>query len=311
LYGWDGDNLAWESRAPQQEGEAGRTIHYVFKPGTFIPVAQAMTNHSINLMGLPDYDENYSLEDDPLWNRSVVSPPIDVLTWYQCDHLGTPLELTDQNGDVVWSAQYKAWGEIREDLSHWGKQKGIANPVRFQGQYHDHETGLHYNRYRYYDPMVGRFISQDPISYAGGLNLYFYGDNPVVLIDPLGLAGHKVGANTAGQDVLARGVHVNVNGAGLPPAGGHIALKPNAEGTHVVLEPADKATRAMPNSQWGKACECVSRYLDKPSNVDRLTKAAQAGVDANPNSARVSELKQIGSILGGHHAAGTNPLGRK
>ncbi len=311
LYGWDGDNLAWESRAAQQDREAGRTIHYVFEPGTFIPVAQAMTNHSINLMGLPDYDEDYSLEDDPLWNRSVVSPPIDVLTWYQCDHLGTPQELTDQNGDVVWSAQYKAWGEIREDRSQWAKQQGIANPIRFQGQYHDHETGLHYNRYRYYDPMVGRFISQDPISYAGGLNLYFYGDNPVVLIDPLGLAGHKVGANTAGQDVLARGVHVNVNGAGLPPAGGHIALKPNAEGTHVVLEPADKATRAMPNSQWGKACECVSRYLDKPSNVDRLTKAAQAGVDANPNSARVPELKQIGSILGGHHAAGTNPLGRK
>nr|WP_257011215.1 RHS repeat-associated core domain-containing protein [Pseudomonas lundensis] len=40
--------------------------------------------------------------------------------------------------------------------------------IRFQGQYYDHEKGLHYNRYRYYDPRAGRFVSKDPISYAGG-----------------------------------------------------------------------------------------------------------------------------------------------
>ncbi|MBC3478932.1 MULTISPECIES: RHS repeat-associated core domain-containing protein, partial [Pseudomonas] len=57
-----------------------------------------------------------------------------------------------------------------------------------QGQYHDHETGLHYNRYRYYDPRVGRFVSQDPISYGGGLNLFAYAPNPIFWIDPFGLA---------------------------------------------------------------------------------------------------------------------------
>ena len=56
------------------------------------------------------------------------------------------------------------------------------------GEYYRHETGLHYNRYRYYDPRVGRFVSKDPISYAGGLNLYAYAPNPVEWIDPLGLA---------------------------------------------------------------------------------------------------------------------------
>jgi RHS repeat-associated protein len=311
LYGWDGDNLAWESSPAQVDGGPGRTVHYVFEPGTFIPVAQAVRHAPIRLMGQPDYSGEYSLKDDPLWNYKAKALPFDALAWYQCDHLGTPQELTDQQGNMAWSAQYKAWGQVTEQRSEWSRQHGVTNPIRFQGQYHDHETGLHYNRYRYYDPGVGRFISKDPIGYTGGLNLYFYGDNPVGLIDPLGLAGHKVGANTAGQDVLARGVHVNVNGSGLPPAGGHIALKPNAEGTHVVLEPADKATRAMPDSQWGKACECVLKYLDKPGNVDRLTKAAQAGVDANPNSARVPELKQVGTILSRHHAAGTNPVARK
>ena len=55
-------------------------------------------------------------------------------------------------------------------------------------QYHDHETGLHYNRYRYYDSRVGLFISKDPISYAGGLNLYAYAPNPTGWVDPLGLS---------------------------------------------------------------------------------------------------------------------------
>ena len=61
-------------------------------------------------------------------------------------------------------------------------------PLRFQGQYFDAETGLHYNRFRYYDPQIGRFTTQDPISLAGGINLYQYAPNPVQWVDPLGLS---------------------------------------------------------------------------------------------------------------------------
>ncbi|WP_162130813.1 RHS repeat-associated core domain-containing protein, partial [Variovorax sp. CF313] len=60
-------------------------------------------------------------------------------------------------------------------------------PIRFQGQYWDEETGLHYNRYRYYDPFGGRFVSKDPIGVKGGFNAHAYGINPVEWIDPLGL----------------------------------------------------------------------------------------------------------------------------
>ena len=67
-------------------------------------------------------------------------------------------------------------------------QQGIANPLGFQGQHRDHETGLHLNRYRYYGPEVGRFFSWDPIAYAGGLNFYQYGPNAIGWTDPLGLA---------------------------------------------------------------------------------------------------------------------------
>ncbi|MBP4047330.1 RHS repeat-associated core domain-containing protein, partial [Chromobacterium violaceum] len=69
---------------------------------------------------------------------------------------------------------------------------GIRNPFRFQGQYHDDESGLHYNRHRYYDPEIGRFISRDPIGLMGGINIHSYAPNPTEWIDPLGLVKKKI-----------------------------------------------------------------------------------------------------------------------
>jgi RHS repeat-associated protein len=61
-------------------------------------------------------------------------------------------------------------------------------PFRFPGQSFDDESGLSYNRYRYYDPQCGRYISPDPLGIDGGLNLYQYSINPARWIDPFGLA---------------------------------------------------------------------------------------------------------------------------
>jgi RHS repeat-associated protein len=191
LYGWDGDNLAWESSPPPYAGALGRTVHYIHEPDTFVPVAQAIRHETIRLVSQPTYEGRYNFKEDPLWNYKPVALPIDVLAWYQCDHLGTPQELTDQHGNNAWSAQYKAWGEVEEQRSEFAQQVGLTNPIRFQGQYHDHETGLHYNRHRYYDPKIGRFISKDPIGYEGGINVYQYAPNPLGWTDPLGLAAHR------------------------------------------------------------------------------------------------------------------------
>jgi RHS repeat-associated protein len=64
----------------------------------------------------------------------------------------------------------------------------VRQNLRFQGQYFDEETGLHYNRFRYYDPDIGRFVGQDPIGLLGGDNGYQYASNPTTWIDPFGLA---------------------------------------------------------------------------------------------------------------------------
>lgn len=69
-------------------------------------------------------------------------------------------------------------------------QGSVQQPWRFSGQYHDEETGLHYNRARYYSPSLGRYISRDPLEFAAGLNFYVYADNdPVDGVDTLGLDG--------------------------------------------------------------------------------------------------------------------------
>jgi len=110
------------------------------------------------------------------------------------DHLGTPRELIDPNGQIVWSGDYSSWGSIDEERS-----SEVDCPIRFQGQWYDEETDLHYSRFRYYDPMSGRFISQDPIGLKGGVNLYQYGPNPINWIDPLGLDWNYVVVDSAGN----------------------------------------------------------------------------------------------------------------
>ena len=106
----------------------------------------------------------------------------------------TPKEVTDTTGQIVWQADYKAWGEIDLYRVHQ-----IDQPLRFQGQYADDETGLYYTTFRYYDPRAGRFTTQDPIGLAGGWNLYQYAPNPTGWVDPLGLSCASISAEELAQ----------------------------------------------------------------------------------------------------------------
>ena len=101
---------------------------------------------------------------------------------YHLDHLGTPRELTSEAGEIVWKVKYHTYGNVALK-----ETEEIENNLRFQGQYFDEESGLHYNRHRYYSPHTGQFISQDPIGLLGGINSYQYAPNPTGWIDPLGL----------------------------------------------------------------------------------------------------------------------------
>ncbi|WP_371919530.1 RHS repeat-associated core domain-containing protein [Pseudomonas sp. SDI] len=110
--------------------------------------------------------------------------------YFHTDQLGTPLDMTDESGQFVWRGFYKAWGRVEAKTPTQLEQN-----LRLQGQYYDAETYLHYNTFRYYDPGVGRFTTQDPIGLAGGVNLYRYGRNPTGTIDPWGWCSTKLGNN--------------------------------------------------------------------------------------------------------------------
>jgi hypothetical protein len=97
---------------------------------------------------------------------------------------------------------------------------------------------------------------------------------------------------------------------GTDPFNLNITLIPDTEDSHVILQPADKATRNISKSHWHNACKCVASYLDDSKNVSRLVKASRAGISHNPNSGRVTELNEAGSILKKHYTKGTNPISK-
>ncbi|MDP9769252.1 UNVERIFIED_ORG: RHS repeat-associated protein [Atlantibacter hermannii] len=105
--------------------------------------------------------------------------------WYHTELNGLPDSVTDSNGDTVWRGASTAWGRsLRESTPvEWDTPQNL----RFQGQYLDRETGLHYNTFRYYDPAGGCYTQMDPIGLAGGLNTYTYVVDPLGWVDPLGL----------------------------------------------------------------------------------------------------------------------------
>ncbi len=102
---------------------------------------------------------------------------------YVNDAVGAPEHLVDGQGRVALELRREAWGRVEAAA---GARAGT--PIRYQGQYEDHETGLFYNRFRYYDPDLGQYLAADPIRLAGGLHGFNYGGSTLGWIDPLGLA---------------------------------------------------------------------------------------------------------------------------
>ena len=106
-----------------------------------------------------------------------------------CDQLGTPTEAYDEEGKEVWYRRLDMNGKILEETQPGLNPEGyVSIPFLFQGQYYDHETGLAYNRFRYYDPELGRYISEDPIRLEGGIAMHAYVEDVNAWLDMLGLS---------------------------------------------------------------------------------------------------------------------------
>ena len=107
------------------------------------------------------------------------------------DQVGTITELLTEDGYIDYRQKLNLWGEVEID-GHRHYAANDSSPLkcnhRFVGQYYDDESELHYNRFRYYSPETGQYISHDPIGLLGGFNPYGYVGIPTAFVDPLGLA---------------------------------------------------------------------------------------------------------------------------
>lgn len=141
---------AQPAQGPPIEGTRESPITWLFEPESFAPVAKLHGEQQFGIV---------------------------------TDHLGTPLAMYDGAGSEVWGADIDVYGDLRNLR---GERR--ACPFRWPGQYEDAETGLYYNRWRYYDREAGRFISQDPLGIEGGPAPYLHVPDPLVWQDPNGLA---------------------------------------------------------------------------------------------------------------------------
>lgn len=148
-YVWDGSVVAEEIKPAGGDGETRSAWH--FSQNNFAPLVKEEGGHNYHCLN---------------------------------DQAGTPRELVTGDGEVAWAADQSLWGEVEEGAVTASQ---TDCPVRFQGQWYDDESGLAYNRHRYYDAEMGGYISPDPIGLAGGANPYTYVPNPLAWIDPLGL----------------------------------------------------------------------------------------------------------------------------
>ncbi len=142
----------------------------------------------------------------------MLSPSIamakETIYYFHNDHLGTPQAMSDQNGTIVWKAEYEPFGTAVVDED--GDGIAVTCNLRFPGQYFDAESGLHYNYHRDYDPSTGRYIEPDPVGIRSGTNrLFNYANsNTLSYVDELGLFG------AGGPSATFRG-HVDFTGSEL------------------------------------------------------------------------------------------------
>ena len=159
---WDGNVPLHEWQEVSSDAEKTNITTWLFEQNTFIPAAKLAAN-----------GESFS----------IVS-----------DYLGTPLQAFDNNGNKVWEQELDIFGRKRRK----GNNNSSFIPFKYQGQYEDVETGLYYNRFRYYDSCIGNYISQDPIRLASNsVNLYSYISDSNSWLDIFGLFGSGKGTHTA------------------------------------------------------------------------------------------------------------------
>jgi RHS repeat-associated protein len=201
-YGYDPlDRRLWKEQYGDRNGQsllqAKRTYYLYSDEGLIAEETQDITlnaDKSVIATSQPNITTQYGHEPESEFSTGILfvktkdTNGAETIAYYHHDHLQTPIQATDKQGNIVWSATYNAFGKVRLTTPNPTQEKPtLTSNLRFPGQYEDEETGLHYNYRRYYDPETGQYITSDPIGLKGGFNLYAYvGGDPLNLTDATG-----------------------------------------------------------------------------------------------------------------------------
>jgi RHS repeat-associated protein len=122
------------------------------------------------------YEQTQNIDEPLAMLRSSAT------SYFHADGLGSVTSLSNSAGSIANTYTYNSYGNLNASTG------SLVNPFQYTARESDSETGLYYYRARYYDPTTGRFLSEDPIRFAGSINFYSYvSNNPVLRIDPRGL----------------------------------------------------------------------------------------------------------------------------
>lgn len=228
-------------RRPPDQGTPDAPITWLFEPESFAPLARLAAGQ----------------------RESIVT-----------DHLGTPVAMLDDSGVTTWSGDLTTWGDLTLTTgTPW------HCPFRWPGQYEDPETGLYYNRFRYYDPKAGQYASQDPTGVLGsGTTIVAYVPSPATQVDVFGLT--------------AKDLALNLDRVGRP-------LTPGQTAHHIVKENAQ-------NFYVERSREILDRAgikIDDAVNGSRLWGTHPDQVVAPGHPGR-DIARQMGNYHGGRHIHG-------
>ncbi len=226
--------------------------------------------------------------------------------YYHLDHLGSVREMTDASGAIRARYDYDPYG-VRTKVS--GDLEASAG---FTGHYVHAPSGLHLALYRAYDAETGRWLSQDPLAQAAGLNLYGYaGNNPTSAVDPLGLFD-GMGAVIAGAGIINGGVSA-AGGAVIVAAS--IPLIGTGLGTPLGIAGAVGGGAVAANGAYGVAANLANLNAalfggDAPSKGGLLPDAAAALFPGNPHAQAAANAADFAvGLATGPLGASTRALG--
>ncbi len=193
--------------------------------------------------------------------------------FYHADGLGSITSLTNGSGQLAGSYVYDSFGNLMASTGT------ITNPFHYTGREFDSESGLYYYRARYYDSTPGRFLSEDPIRFKGGVDFYSYADeNPISWIDPLGLSGWLTifSSGTTGIGYHSWISYQSSNGTittygtwGNNPHGLGNGLHPNLEIGRVDPEEAYR-TEYLDDAEEAKLMALIQQYRSQGANGWKL-----------------------------------------